>query len=161
MIRHLKKTYTIEASVSKVWDALTNPDQIRRYYFGTEASSNWRQGGTIWYRGVWEGKRYEDKGIIEELIPERKLTINHWSSRTGKPDSPENYHPHTYTLTPTGERTKVTLTQEDNYQSDEHRAKAWQHWDVVMDGLNKVLQMPLPKKMPPPAFVHERVARQR
>lgn len=161
MIRHLKKTYTIDAPVARVWDALTNPDQIRRYYFGTEARSNWREGGMIFYRGTWEGKRYEDKGIIEELIPERKLTINHWSSRTGTPDRPENYHAHTYTLTRTGEKTKITLTQEDNYSTDEHRAKAWQHWDVVMEGMNRVLQMPEPKRMPPPTFIHSRVARHR
>src|SRR6185295_12287893 len=124
MIRHLKKTYTIDSPVSRVWDAITNPDQIRRYYFGTEARSNWREGGMIFYRGTWEGNRYEDKGIIEELIPERRLTINHWSSRTGKPDRPENYHPHSYTLTRTDDKTKVTITQEDLYADDEHRALA-------------------------------------
>lgn len=134
--------------MSRVWDALTNPDQIRKYFFGTEASSDWREGSTISYRGIWEGKRYEDKGIIEEMIPERRLRINHWSSRSGKPDKRENYSPHSYSLTPSGDTTKVTITQEDSYTSDETRAKAWQHWDIVMDGLKKLLETKKEKAEP-------------
>jgi uncharacterized protein YndB with AHSA1/START domain len=159
MIRHLKKVYTIHSAVAKVWDALTNPDMIRKYYFGTEVRSNWREGGTIFYRGVWEGKRYEDKGIIEELIPERKLTINHWSSRSGKPDQPENYSPHTYSLTPSGDTTKITLTQDDHTHSEEDRAQVWKHWDIVMSELDKLLQKPTIHKIPPQPITLGRVHR--
>jgi uncharacterized protein YndB with AHSA1/START domain len=160
MIKHLKKVYTIHSPVARVWDALTNPDMIRKYFFGTEARSNWRPGSTILYRGIWEGKRYEDKGIIEEIIPERKLTINHWSSRTGTPDLPENYSPHTYSLTPSGDTTKITLSQEDHTENDEQRSKAWRHWDIVMEELDKLLQKPNPVRTAPP-LSFERAARQR
>src|SRR5690349_10859625 len=152
MIKHLKKVFTIHAPVAKVWDALTNPDLIRKYYFGTEARSNWREGSLIFYRGEWNGKRYEDKGIIEEMIPERKLTINHWSSRSGKPDKPENYSPHTYSLTPSGDTTKITLSQEDHTHNNEQRSGVWKHWDIVMAELDKLLQKPAPRTIISGAF---------
>ena len=38
----LEIAVTINASKAKVWDALTNPAQIKKYMFGTEASSDWK-----------------------------------------------------------------------------------------------------------------------
>jgi uncharacterized protein YndB with AHSA1/START domain len=42
---------TIDALASKVWAALTTPETIKRYFFGS-------------FCGVHDGKRYEDKGEI-------------------------------------------------------------------------------------------------
>ena len=53
-------TITINASTSKVWDALTKPELIKQYLFGTEVATDWQVGSPIRYRGVWEGKTYED-----------------------------------------------------------------------------------------------------
>lgn len=139
MKKSLKKTYEISAPVSKVWKALTDPEMIKKYFFGTEASSDWKVGSTIYYRGIWEDKPYEDKGIILDLIPERQLAINYWSNRSGKPDLPENYSPYSYELIDEGQKTRLTLGQEDTY-SAETLKNAWQHWDIVMDGLKKLVE---------------------
>ena len=47
---------TINAPVSKVWDALTKPDLIKQYLFGTEVITDWKVGSPITYKGVWQGK---------------------------------------------------------------------------------------------------------
>ncbi len=39
-----KSTITIHAPVSKVWEALINPDLIKQYLFGTQAISDWKVG---------------------------------------------------------------------------------------------------------------------
>lgn len=140
MEKQLRKTYEINAPASRVWNALTDPRQIRRYFFNTEASDDFREGGIVTYKGIYEGKPYVDKGKIVEFIPERKMTIDHWSSRLGKPDAPENYIAHSYCLTPSANKTKLVMAQEDHYQSDEARAKAWVHWDVVIDGLRRIVE---------------------
>ena len=36
-----KTTTTLKAPASKVWDALTKPDLIKQYLFGTEATTDW------------------------------------------------------------------------------------------------------------------------
>jgi uncharacterized protein YndB with AHSA1/START domain len=140
MDKQLKKSYEINAPVSRVWDALTDPRLIKKYFFGTDASDDFREGGTVLYKGIFDGKSYQDKGKILEFIPERKMTIDHWSSRSGKPDAPENYSSHSYNLTPSGNKTKLIMSQQDNYETDESRAKAWNHWDVVVDGLKKIVE---------------------
>lgn len=136
----LKKSYTINAPKAKVWEALTNPKLIKQYFFGTEAISDWKEGSTIIYRGIWEGKPYEDKAIILKLVPGRELTVNFWSSRTGKADSPENYSKHSYLLEDGKGKTLLRLVQPDYFKNEEQRAKAWQHWDTVVAGLKKLLE---------------------
>ena len=57
----------IAAPVAAVWDALTNPALIKQYMFGTDVVSDWREGSPIFWRGEYEGRSYEDKGVILKL----------------------------------------------------------------------------------------------
>jgi uncharacterized protein YndB with AHSA1/START domain len=83
-------TIDIDVPKSKVWDALTNPKLIKQYLFGTEVTTDWQVGNSITYKGVWEGKPYEDKGKVLENKPEKLLVSTFWSALSGKPDLPEN-----------------------------------------------------------------------
>ena len=60
----------IYARPGRVWEALVNPETIRRYMFGTDAVSDWKEGSPITWKGEWEGKHYEDRGVILRLEPE-------------------------------------------------------------------------------------------
>ena len=42
---------TIDASLAKVWDALINPEVIKRYMFGATVVSDWKQGSPITVEG--------------------------------------------------------------------------------------------------------------
>jgi uncharacterized protein YndB with AHSA1/START domain len=68
-------TTTINASVSRVWEALTNPKLIKQYLFGADVISDWKEGSTILYKGIYEGKTYEDKGSVLKVEPEKLLLI--------------------------------------------------------------------------------------
>jgi uncharacterized protein YndB with AHSA1/START domain len=46
----------IHASASKVWDALTNPEQTKKYMFGCETVSDWEVGSPLLWRGTYDGK---------------------------------------------------------------------------------------------------------
>lgn len=140
MEKNISKRYEIKAPIGQVWQALINPVMIKQYFFGTEAVSDWKVGSTIQYTGEWQGQKYHDKGVIQSLIPEKELTISHWSDRSGTPDTPENYATHSYELSSLGANsTSVTIFQEDRFKSEENRSKAWQHWDVVMEALDRLL----------------------
>ncbi len=134
-----KASTTIHAPVSKVWQALVNPEIIRQYLFNTEVISEWKVGSPIIYRGEWEGKAFEDKGEILEIEPEKVLMSTHWSPLSGVPDLPENYHTVTYTLSEKGDSTEVTITQ-DNNATEEEKAHSENNWKTVLDGLKKLLE---------------------
>jgi uncharacterized protein YndB with AHSA1/START domain len=134
-----KATTTIHAPVSKVWQALVNPEIIKQYLFDTDVMSDWKEGSSIIYRGKWEGKAFEDKGKILEIEPEKVLRSTHWSPLSGIPDTPENYHTVTYTLSDRGDSTEVTITQ-DNNASEEEKAHSAKNWNTVLDGMKKLLE---------------------
>lgn len=134
-----KTSTTIKAPIAKVWDALTNPDIIKQYMFGTNTISDWKEGGPIVWRGEWEGKAYEDKGQILKIEKERLLEYTHFSPLKGKPDAPENYHTVAITLENGDECTRVTLTQ-DNNATQEAREHSEKNWSMMLDGLKKLLE---------------------
>jgi uncharacterized protein YndB with AHSA1/START domain len=130
---------TIRAPVSKVWQALINPEIIKQYLFNTDVISDWKVGSPIIYRGEWEGKPFEDKGKILEIEPEKLLKSTHWSPLSGVPDSPENYHTVTYTLSDKGDNTEVTITQ-DNNATEQEKEHSERNWKTVLAGLKNLLE---------------------
>ena len=134
-----KATTTINAPASKVWEALTKPDLIKQYMFGTEVTTDWNVGSPITYKGEWEGKAYEDKGKILKFDPEKSLVSTHWSPLSGVPDTPENYHTVTYQLSEKGGKTEVSIMQ-DNNATEEEQAHSEQNWRTVLDSMKKLLE---------------------
>jgi uncharacterized protein YndB with AHSA1/START domain len=137
--RVAKATISIDKPVSRVWQALTTPADIKEYMFGTNTVSDLHEGSPIYWRGEWQGKSYEDKGMILQLKPMKTLQYSHYSPLSGAADVPENYHTVTIELTDNGKQTGVTLTQ-DNNASDEERIHSEQNWGMMLAGMKKYLE---------------------
>jgi uncharacterized protein YndB with AHSA1/START domain len=135
-----KAEILINAPAQAVWQALTDPAMVKQYLFGTEMSvSEWQVGGQIRYRGVWQGKSYEDKGEILELIPEQKLVSTYYSSMSGKPDAPENYSRVSYELAPEVGGVKLTITQENN-PTAESAQHSENNWRMVLQSVKQLVE---------------------
>jgi uncharacterized protein YndB with AHSA1/START domain len=134
-----KVSINIEAPKSKVWEALTDPQLIKQYLFGTQVTTDWQVGSPITYKGTWEGKSYEDKGVVLENKPEKLLVSTFWSSLSGVPDLPENYQTVRYELSSEDGGTRLTLTQ-DNNATQEDAEHSEQNWNMVLAGLKKLLE---------------------
>jgi uncharacterized protein YndB with AHSA1/START domain len=130
---------TINAPRVKVWDALVNPGATKQYMFGTNVVSDWREGSPIVWKGEWQGKAYEDKGVILQFRPERTLAYSHYSPLSGVPDEPDNYHTVTVELSDEGNQTRVSLAQ-DNNANEEEREHSKQNWEMMLTALKKFLE---------------------
>jgi uncharacterized protein YndB with AHSA1/START domain len=130
---------TLQAPASKVWDALTRPELIKQYFFGSQVVTDWKVGSPIYYRGEWQGRAYEDKGIVLVVEPSKRLVSTHWSPLSGVPDSPENYHTVTYLLSEHNGSTEVII-QQDNNASEEEKTHSEQNWKMVLSGLKKLVE---------------------
>jgi uncharacterized protein YndB with AHSA1/START domain len=129
----------VQASPERVWAALTDPEIITRYMFGSTVTSDWMPGSPITYAGEYEGKKYEDHGTILEIRPPEILRSTHFSPLSGKPDVPENYHEITYTLTAEDGTTTVRLTQDNNASEAEAEHSA-ANWQQMLDSLKSVVE---------------------
>jgi uncharacterized protein YndB with AHSA1/START domain len=129
----------VDAGAERVWQALTDPDQVAQYFLGSKVKSSWKVGSPITWAGEWEGKPYEDKGEVKIVDEPHRLVVTHFSPLAGQPDRPENYHTLSYTLRESGGHTKIVFTQDNN--PDEDAAKhSQQNWDTMLQGLKKVVE---------------------
>jgi uncharacterized protein YndB with AHSA1/START domain len=134
-----KSTITINAPAPKVWDALTDPKMIKQYFYGVDTVTDWKVGSPITYKGVWEGKPFEDKGKVLKNNPPHELVTTHWSPLSGKPDSPENYQTVTYTVTPHNGHTDLTITNDHN-ADEAGKAHSEQNWNGMLKSLKELLE---------------------
>lgn len=129
----------VDASRERVWHALTDPDTISRFMFGTRVETDWREGSPIRYRGEWEGRPYEDKGTILEIVPGDRLVTSYYSPLSGKPDEPASYQTVSYFLADDGDGTLVTITQ-DGCADDAEAERMSGNWSAVLASLKSVVE---------------------
>jgi uncharacterized protein YndB with AHSA1/START domain len=134
-----KASTNISAPASRVWDALTNPEIIKQYFFGTQAISDWKVGSSLEFKGEWEGKKYVDKGVILKNEPEKLFQYTYLSSFSNLPDAPENYANVTYELYEDDGETLLTVKQE-NVPNEEARKHSEQNWVYVLQNLKGLLE---------------------
>jgi uncharacterized protein YndB with AHSA1/START domain len=130
---------TIYTSAKKVWQALTDPEIIRKYMFGAEVRSEWEEGSKIIWEGQWQDKQYKDKGKILELSPNKRLQYSHFTPLSGEEEVPENYHIVTIDLTEDDNHTVVSLKQDNNHTevAKEHAEK---NWRTILRSLKTILE---------------------
>lgn len=129
----------IEAAPSQVWQALTEPERIKEWMFGSLVETDWQPGSPITWSGEFQGKSYQDKGEILTVEPDRLLRVTHFSPLTGAEDVPENYHTVEYRLEPRGTGTHLTISN-DNNGSQEEADHAGETWSMMLSGLKKYVE---------------------
>ncbi|WP_454803043.1 SRPBCC family protein [Mucilaginibacter phyllosphaerae] len=128
-----------KAPEAEVWKGLTDPAMVEQYFFGTKLRSNWTEGAPITFSGEWDGKSYEDKGIIKEIVPGKYVRYSYWSSMAGTEDKPENYADISYELDQMCDITTLTITQ-DNIKDEESKEHSEKNWRMMFDGLKKLIE---------------------
>lgn len=134
-----KQSVTINAPAPKVWDALVNPETVKQYMFGATVASDWKPGSAITFTGEWQGKQYQDKGVIVRVEARRLLEYTHFSPLSGLPDAPDNYHMVTIELSEQDGRTTLSLSQ-DNNPTEQAREHSEKNWGVVLANLKKLVE---------------------
>ena len=140
-------TITIHAPAAKVWDALTNPAQTKKYMFGCETVSDWKPGSSLLWKMQHEGKELiAVKGSIVDIQPEKLLAYTVIDPNSSIADIPENYLTVAYTLNSQNGQTILTVTQGDyNIVADgEKRYKEaynnGEGWNPILAEIKKLVE---------------------
>src|SRR5262249_20043900 len=133
-----RASVTVAAPAADVWEALVTPAAIKTCMFGATVTADWVMGSPIVWIGESQGRPYEDKGIILQIVRERVLEFSYFSPRAGVADLPENYHIVTVHLSSDGAQTRVSVRQ-DNNLGDEARERAGRNCGMMLAGLIKLV----------------------
>jgi uncharacterized protein YndB with AHSA1/START domain len=134
-----RASVTINATSAKVWNALVNPEAIKQYMFTTNVVTDWCEGSPIIWKGEWQGKSYEDKGVVLQFKPGRTIQYSHFSPLSGLADKPESYHTVTIELSGEGNQTRVSLAQ-DNNPTEQARDHSEKNWEMMLIALKKFIE---------------------
>lgn len=104
---------TINADRKKVWNALTNPEETKKYMFGCEALSDWKVGDSLLWKGVHEGQEMVFvKGFVLAIDPYEFLKYSVIDPFASYPDIPENYLNVSYELIEENGATTLVVIQD-------------------------------------------------
>ena len=129
----------VNASISKTWEAITNPEIVKQYFFGTDLKTTWEVGSSVVFSGEWEGKPYEDKGVILDYQFEKLIKYSYWSNFSGTEDIPENYANISYQLSKKEEVTILEITQ-TGFKDLEAVEHSRTNWISIMDEMKKIIE---------------------
>lgn len=135
----VKKTIKLKADAAKVWDALTSPEFTRKYFFGCEVFSDWREGSSIRFDDIHQNRTLV-KGEIERFEPRKVLQ---YTVHNGGKRRPIGFTRVTDEISQKDGYTTLNITQ-DNFGVGEHARRLYEEceagWDIVLKGLKKLLE---------------------
>jgi len=143
----VKNTVTINAPASKVWDALVNPEQTKKYMFGCETVSDWQPGSQLLWKMNHVGKEIIPvKGVIKDIKPDKLLTYTVIDPDASYPDIPENYLNVRYELEENKGVTVLTVLQ-DGFEGAAEGEKRYKDvynngegWNPILAEIKKLVE---------------------
>lgn len=134
----VRKTIRIEADVDAVWEALTNPEITKKYFFNCEAISEWKVGSRLHFQTRVDGNdTVVVTGIITAIEP--SSVLEHTCYMPEFENDPSNHTDVTYKFESENGATVVSVSQ-GPFEDEEKRNHAIFSWDTVLGGLKKLLE---------------------
>lgn len=127
----------IRTTPAKLWQALTDPQFIRQYWFGMIIESGWKPGAP-WKMSFPDGSLC-DAGEILEIDPPRRIAIrwqNEWKPEL-KAEGPSRC---TFELEPVDRAVKLTITHEIDRPESKLITAVSGGWPLVVSNLKSLLE---------------------
>ena len=126
----------IASTLEKVWQALTDPDQTEKYWFGYRVNANGKAGAPFIARSP--GGEDFDKGVILESDPPRRLAC------TWRPQHDNDKHERpsrvTFDLAPLKGQVRLTVVHDDFDEGSKAFEGISRGWPAVLSSLKSFLE---------------------
>ena len=126
----------IASTPDKVWQALTDPDQTEKYWFGYRVNAGGKAGASFIARNP--GGEDFDKGVILESDPPRRLAC------TWRPQHDNDRHERpsrvTFDLVPLKNQVRLTIVHDDFDDGSKAFESISKGWPAVLSSLKSFLE---------------------
>ena len=133
---HVYEIY-IRATPERVWQALTDSDLVKRYYFGSVIDSDFRPGSPIVYKQPDTG-RIDIEGEVIEADPPRRLVHTfavRWDADVNDPPTRVAWE-----ITPMGDACRLSVTHDGFTEENATFESTKGGWPVILSGLKTLLE---------------------
>jgi len=127
----------IRTTPEKLWAALTTPEFVRQYWFGSTVECAWKKGSP-WKLSYPDG-RITDTGEILDIDPPRRMVIR-WQNEWKPELQAEGPSRCTIELEPTGGAVKLTITHEIDRPDSKLIVTVSGGWPKVISNLKSLLE---------------------
>lgn len=137
----VRKKISLKAEPAEVWDALTNPEKTKQYFFNCEVYSDWEPGSTIVFTGrMFLIKKIEMKGEIVKIEPNKLLQYTLANGEDA--DDLDNFSTVTDELTYENGETVLSITDDvgQGEGAEERYERSEKGWDHILKGLKEVVE---------------------
>ena len=135
-------TVFIRAPREKVWDAITNPEFTRRYFFGSEPQTTWKPGTRLLWTEHGTGNTLVDGEVIEYDKPRR--LVHSWITHYDPTMTAEGPSRVTYELDEKDGVTKLTTIHDDFPIGSRVYDNVAGGWPQVLSGLKTLVETGVP-----------------
>jgi uncharacterized protein YndB with AHSA1/START domain len=132
-------TVVFDVPIEKVWNALTKPELVKQWQYGSDLLTDWKIGSEIRFRNEWEGQVFEQWGTVLEVVKNQKIRYSLFFPRPELEDKPENYFIMSYVLSEENQKTKLEIIQEDN-RPGAVQEKSQGEENPILQGLKALLE---------------------
>ena len=130
--KHVYEVY-IQAPIERVWQALTDPELTKQYYYANTVESDWKPGSPLVYRNP-DGTEAIQCEIVEADAPNRLV---HTFFFPGTDESPSRV---TWSLEARGAATLLSLVH-DEFDGETSTYRSVAHgWVPILSGLKTLLE---------------------
>jgi uncharacterized protein YndB with AHSA1/START domain len=130
----------IRTSIERLWDALTQPEFTRQYWYETHQQSGWTKG-SAWQLLAPDG-RIVDGGEILEIDKPRRLAVS-WRKEIGELRA-EGYSRATFDLETVGDTVKLTVTHDSDVAGSKLIEGVSKGWPAILSSLKSLLETGTP-----------------
>ena len=139
-LKSIQKEIQLDASIERVFSALTNSEEIPRFFPLNEVNCNWQVGSEVLYHGEINGNKFTDFGVIEKLEPPNFYSYRYWSDNHGTERIGENYMRISYSLQRAAGGTLLKVSQTNIKSPELYELMNSQVWSYLLSSLKKYLE---------------------
>jgi uncharacterized protein YndB with AHSA1/START domain len=127
----------IKTTPRKLWEAITNSEFMKQYWFGVHFETDWKKGSP--WKMIYGDGRLTDSGKILSMDPPLRLVLS-WRNEWKPELKAEGYGRCVMEIEPLGKLVRLTVTHSINRPQSKLIGAVSGGWPLILSNLKSLLE---------------------